>query len=58
MIDFENSNFDQLHEVSNEEGHKIAGDLLVEDESILHSFNCIGGMIIFTSRRKIGRAHV
>lgn len=53
MIDFKNASFIKLHEVSNEEGHKMVGDLLVDDESIFNSFKGVRDMVIFTSRRII-----
>jgi hypothetical protein len=53
VIDFKNASFIKLHEVSNEEGHKMVGDLLVDDESIFNSFKGVRDMVIFTSRRII-----
>lgn len=53
MIDFKNASFIRLSEVSNEEGMKMVGDLLIEDETIFNSFRGVRDMVIFTSRRII-----
>ena len=53
MIDFKNVSFVKLHEVPAEEGSKIVGDLLVEDEQIFNSFKGMRDMVIFTNQRII-----
>jgi len=53
LIDFKNASFIRLSEVSNEEGMKMVGDLLIEDETIFNSFRGVRDMVIFTSRRII-----
>lgn len=53
MIDFKNASFVKLREVSAEEGNKMVGDLLIDDEQIFNSFKGIRDMVIFTNRRII-----
>jgi hypothetical protein len=53
MIDFKNASFVKLREVSAEEGTKMVGDLLIDDEQIFNSFKGIRDMVIFTNRRII-----
>ena len=53
MIDFKNASFIKLKEVALEEGHKMVGDLLIDDETIFNSFKGIRDMVIFTNRRII-----
>ena len=53
MIDFKNASFVKLHEVPAEEGSKMVGDLLVEDEQIFNSFKGMRDMVVFTNRRII-----
>ena len=53
MIDFKNASFVKLHEVPAEDGSKMVGDLLVEDEQIFNSFEGMRDMVVFTNRRII-----
>jgi hypothetical protein len=53
MIDFKNASFVKLREVPGDEGHKMVGDLLIEDEQIFNSFKGMRDMVIFTNRRII-----
>jgi hypothetical protein len=53
MIDFKNASFVKLREVLGDEGHKMVGDLLIEDEQIFNSFKGMRDMVIFTNRRII-----
>ena len=53
MIDFKNASFIKLKEVALEEGHKMVGDLLIDDETIFNSFKGIRDMVVFTNRRII-----
>ena len=53
MIDFKNASFVKLHEVPVEDGSKMVGDLLVEDEQIFNSFKGMRDMVVFTNRRII-----
>jgi len=51
MIDFKNGSFVKLREVSNDEGMALAGDILIDEESIFSSFKGIRDMVLFTNRR-------
>jgi hypothetical protein len=42
MIDFKNASFVKLREVPGDEGHKMVGDLLIEDEQILTHLRVCG----------------
>ena len=53
MIDFKNGSFVKLKEVPNQEGVSLAGDILVDDESIFSSFRGMRDMVLFTNRRVI-----
>ena len=53
MIDFTNGAFVKLRQVSNEEGHQLVGDLLIDNEQIFSSFKGMRDMVIFTNRRII-----
>jgi hypothetical protein len=53
MIDFKNASFVKLHEVSNQEGQDLVGDLLIDNEGIFASFKGMRDMVIFTNRRII-----
>ena len=53
MIDFNNGSFVKLKEVPNQEGVSLAGDILVDDESIFSSFRGMRDMVLFTNRRVI-----
>ena len=53
MIDFNNASFMKLKETDNSEGIAMAGDLLIEGESIMSSFKTVRDMVIFTNKRII-----
>lgn len=53
MIDFKNASFVKLHEVPNEDGNAMVGDLLIEEEEIFSSFKSVRDMVMFTNRRII-----
>ena len=53
MIDFKNASFFKLHEVPNQDGKQMVGDLLVDNEEIFSSFKGVRDMVIFTNRRII-----
>jgi hypothetical protein len=53
MIDFTNGSLFKLSSITNEEGHSLAGPILIQGEQILESFRAIRDMVIFTSLRVI-----
>jgi len=53
VIDFKNASYVKLHEVPNQEGQTLVGDLLIDNEGIFASFKGIRDMVIFTNRRII-----
>jgi hypothetical protein len=53
MIDFNNAKYMKLREVSEKDGQKLIGALLIPDEEIIGSFKTVRDMVIFTNRRII-----
>ena len=53
MLDFKNPTFVKLAEVPNAEGLEMAGELLIDGETIQSSFRGMRDMVIFTNKRLI-----
>ena len=53
MIDFNNASFTKLKEVSVKDGENLVAPMLVDGESVLHTFKAMRDMVVFTNKRII-----
>lgn len=53
MIDFKNSSFVKLKEISKEDGEKAVSMMLLDNENVFAAFKAIRDMVIFTDKRII-----
>lgn len=53
MIDFKNASFLKLKGISNDEGERAVGMMLVDGETIFAAFKTVRDMVVFTNKRII-----
>lgn len=53
MIDFKNGAFFKLKQTDTQNGDKMAGELLIENEQVLSAYKGIRDYVIFTDKRVI-----